>query len=66
MNFTKNTKYQLSKKSIRSLNEGASPWSIVASVVACYHLLIFIDLKMELHWRSNPVGRICISFLFSK
>ena len=26
------------------------------SLEACYNLLAFIWLKMELHWRSNPIG----------
>jgi putative transposase len=29
---------------------------IVAGEMACYTLLTFIALKMELHWRSNPLG----------
>jgi putative transposase len=31
---------------------------IVAGESACYRLLAFISLKMELHWRSNPVGKV--------
>jgi putative transposase len=31
---------------------------IVAGENACYRLLAFISLKMELSWRSKPVGRI--------
>ena len=31
---------------------------IVAAGHACYRLLAFIYLKMELHWRSNPVGKV--------
>ena len=31
---------------------------ILAGESACYRLLAFISLKMELHWRSNPVGRV--------
>jgi len=30
----------------------------VAGENACYKLLAFISLKMELHWRSNPVGKV--------
>ena len=30
---------------------------IVAGEVACYRLLAFISLRMELHWRSNPIGK---------
>jgi len=31
---------------------------ILAGESACYRLLAFISLKMELHWRSNPVGKV--------
>ncbi|MCP4651468.1 MAG: IS256 family transposase [PVC group bacterium] len=34
------------------------PMEIVAGENACYKLLAFISLKMELHWRSNPVGKV--------
>jgi putative transposase len=33
------------------------PMEIVAGENACYMLLAFISLKMELHWRSNPIGK---------
>jgi putative transposase len=31
---------------------------IVAGEASCYRLLAFISLKIELHWRSNPVGKV--------
>lgn len=34
------------------------PMEIVAGEMACYTLLTFIALKMELHWRSNPLGKV--------
>jgi putative transposase len=34
------------------------PMEIVAGETACYTLLAFISIKMELHWRSNPVGKV--------
>lgn len=34
------------------------PMEIVAGESACYTLLAFISLKMELHWRANPVGKV--------
>jgi putative transposase len=34
------------------------PMEIVAGEHACYTLLAFISIKMELHWRSNPVGKV--------
>jgi len=34
------------------------PMEIVAGENACYILLAFISIKMEIHWRSNPVGKV--------
>lgn len=34
------------------------PMEIVAGERSCYTLLTFIALKMELHWRSNPLGKV--------
>ena len=34
------------------------PMEILAGENACYTLLAFISLKMEIHWRSNPVGKV--------
>ena len=31
---------------------------IIAGEKACYTLLAFICLKMELHWRTNPIGKV--------
>ena len=39
---------------------------IVAGERACYTLLTFICLKMELHWRSNPIGRVRNNLPFFK
>jgi len=33
------------------------PMEIVAGENACYMLLAFISLRMELHWKSNPIGK---------
>jgi hypothetical protein len=30
---------------------------IVAGENACYRLLPFISLKMEMHWEWNPIGK---------
>jgi putative transposase len=35
-----------------------NPMEIVPGEAACYRLLAFISLKMELHWRSNPIGKV--------
>ena len=34
------------------------PMEILAGETACYRLLAFISLKMELHWRCNLVGKV--------
>jgi putative transposase len=31
---------------------------ILAGETSCYRILAYISLKMELHWRSNPVGKV--------
>lgn len=42
------------------------PMEIVAGESSCYKLLAFISLKMELHWRANPVGKIRLNLPFFK
>ncbi len=42
------------------------PMEIVAGENACYRLLAFISLKMELHWRANPVGKVNANLPFFK
>ena len=42
------------------------PMEIVAGESACYTLLAFICLKMELHWRSNPIGKVRNNLPFLK
>lgn len=39
---------------------------IVAGETACYRVLAYISLKMELHWRSNPVGKVRNNLPFFK
>ena len=39
---------------------------VVAGEAACYRLLAFICLKMELHWRSNPIGKVRKNLPFYK
>lgn len=31
---------------------------IVAGEIACYRILAYISLKMEMQWRSNTVGKV--------
>jgi putative transposase len=40
------------------------PMEILPGEAACYRLLAFISLKMELHWRSTPVGKVHKSLPF--
>ena len=42
------------------------PMEIVAGENSCYTLLAFICLKMELQWRSNPVGKVSHNLPFFK
>jgi len=42
------------------------PMEILAGEAACYRILAFISLKMELHWRSNPVGKVRKNLPFFK
>ena len=42
------------------------PMEILAGENACYTLLAFICLKMELHWRTNPVGKVRKNLPFLK
>jgi putative transposase len=39
---------------------------IVAGEISCYRLLAYISLKMELHWRSNPIGKVRKNLPFFK
>ena len=34
------------------------PMGIIAGENACYTLLAFISIKMEMYWMSNPVGKV--------
>jgi len=38
----------------------------VAGEIVCYRILACISLKMELHWRSNPVGKVRKNLPFFK
>ena len=42
------------------------PMEIVAGENACYTLLAFICLKMELHWRAKPIGKVRSNLPFLK
>lgn len=42
------------------------PMEIVAGENACYMLLAFISLRMELHWKSNPIGKVRNNLPFFK
>lgn len=42
------------------------PMEIVAGEQPCYILLSFICLKMEMHWRSNPIGKVRNNLPFFK
>ena len=40
------------------------PMEIVAGERACYTLLAFVSLKMELRWRSKPIGKVANNLPF--
>jgi putative transposase len=42
------------------------PMEIVAGENACYTLLAFVSLKMEVHWRANPIGKVRKNLPFFK
>lgn len=42
------------------------PMEIVAGENACYRLLAFISLRMELAWRSTPIGKVNANLPFYK
>ena len=42
------------------------PMEIVAGEQSCYNILVFIALKMELYWKSNPIGRVQKNLPFYK
>jgi putative transposase len=42
------------------------PMEIVAGENTCYMLLAFISLRMELHWKSNPIGKVRNNLPFLK
>ena len=39
---------------------------IVTGEIACYQILAYISLTMEMHWRSNPVGKVRKNLPFFK
>jgi len=39
---------------------------IVAGEIACYRILAYISLKMEMHWRSSPIGKVRKNLPFFK
>lgn len=40
------------------------PMEILAGERSCYTLLAFICLKMEVHWRSKPIGKVAANLPF--
>ena len=42
------------------------PMEIVAGENACYTLLAFVSLKMEIHWKTNPIGKVRKNLPFFK
>jgi putative transposase len=42
------------------------PMEIVAGENSCYTLLAFVSLKMEIHWKANPIGKVRKNLPFFK
>ena len=42
------------------------PMEIVAGERSCYTLLAFVCLKMEVHWKSKPIGKVAKNLPFFK
>ena len=42
------------------------PMEIVAGEGSCYTLLAFVCLKMEVHWKSKPIGKVAKNLPFFK
>jgi putative transposase len=42
------------------------PMEILAGENACYTLLAFVCIKMEIHWKSNPIGKVRQNLPFYK
>ena len=42
------------------------PMEILAGERSCYTLLAFVCLKMELNWRSKPIGKVAANLPFIK
>ena len=42
------------------------PMEILAGERSCYTLLAFVCLKMELQWRSKPIGKVAKNLPFFK
>jgi len=37
---------------------------ILTDKINRFRSLAFIGIKMEVHWRSNPIGKVCKNLLF--
>ena len=59
---TTNTIERLNKEFKRR----TKPMEIVAGENACYMLLAFISIKMEIHWRTTPIGKVRKNLPFFK
>lgn len=44
----------------------SKPMEIMAGERSCYTLLTFVCLKMEVHWRSKPIGKVAKNLPFFK
>lgn len=54
------------KRLNKEFKRRTKPMEIINRETACYRLLSFISLRMELHWRSNPIGKVRKNLPFLK
>jgi putative transposase len=56
----------LIKRLNKEFKRRTKPMEIVAGERSCYTLLTFVCLKMELTWRSKPIGKVLTNLPFLK
>jgi len=54
----KNISINYAKVNNKEFKRRIKSMEIVAGENACYQLLAFISLKMEVHWEKYPIGKV--------
>ena len=58
--------YSIIERLNKEFKRRTKPMEIVAGERSCYTLLAFVCLKMEVHWRSKPIGKVAKNLPFFK